>query len=58
MSNSLEQLKAHTVVVADTGDFEAMKQFSPQVHIACPMSLHDIQTNLEKGPFNITDHIV
>jgi len=30
MSNSLEQLKAHTVVVADTGDFEAMKQFSPQ----------------------------
>jgi len=30
MSNSLEQLKAHTVVVADTGDFEAMKQFNPQ----------------------------
>jgi len=26
----LEQLKGHTVVVADTGDFEAMKQFSPQ----------------------------
>lgn len=26
----MEQLKAHTVVVADTGDFEAMKQFSPQ----------------------------
>jgi len=30
MSNSLDQLKSHTVVVADTGDFEAMKQFSPQ----------------------------
>lgn len=30
MSNSLDQLKTHTVVVADTGDFEAMKQFNPQ----------------------------
>lgn len=26
----MEQLKGHTVVVADTGDFEAMKQFNPQ----------------------------
>ncbi|XP_063697186.1 probable transaldolase [Culicoides brevitarsis] len=29
MSNSLEQLKALTVIVADTGDFEAMKQYKP-----------------------------
>jgi transaldolase len=28
--NSLEQLKQHTTVVADTGDFQAMAQFSPQ----------------------------
>ncbi|KAJ8983910.1 hypothetical protein NQ317_006714 [Molorchus minor] len=29
MSNSLEQLKALTTVVADTGDFEAMKKYAP-----------------------------
>ncbi|KAL3266103.1 hypothetical protein HHI36_010289 [Cryptolaemus montrouzieri] len=29
MSNSLEQLKTITTVVADTGDFEAMKKFKP-----------------------------
>lgn len=28
--NQLEQLKQHTVVVADTGDFEAMKAYMPQ----------------------------
>jgi len=30
MSNSLEQLKQHTVVVADTGDFESLEKFKPQ----------------------------
>ncbi len=30
MSNSLDQLKALTTVVADTGDFESMKAFAPQ----------------------------
>ncbi|XP_066999117.1 transaldolase [Anabrus simplex] len=29
MSSSLAQLKQYTVVVADTGDFEAMKQYKP-----------------------------
>ncbi|XP_067946902.1 probable transaldolase [Watersipora subatra] len=29
MASALDQLKAHTVVVADTGDFEAMKRFKP-----------------------------
>ncbi|KAF2901027.1 hypothetical protein ILUMI_05167 [Ignelater luminosus] len=29
MANSLEQLKAFTTVVADTGDFEAMKNYKP-----------------------------
>ncbi|XP_063989097.1 transaldolase [Diachasmimorpha longicaudata] len=29
MSNSLEQLKSLTTVVADTGDFQAMEQFKP-----------------------------
>jgi len=28
--NQLEQLKQHTVVVADTGDFEAMRAYKPQ----------------------------
>jgi transaldolase len=28
--NSLEQLKQHTVVVADTGDFEAMRAYAPR----------------------------
>ncbi|MCB1224575.1 MAG: transaldolase [Verrucomicrobiales bacterium] len=28
--NQLEQLKQHTVVVADTGDFEAMKAYQPR----------------------------
>lgn len=31
MANALEQLKALTTVVADTGDFESMKNFKPQV---------------------------
>uniref|UniRef100_A0A646QIF7 Transaldolase n=1 Tax=Hemiscolopendra marginata TaxID=943146 RepID=A0A646QIF7_9MYRI len=29
MTSALEQLKTHTVVVADTGDFEAMKKYKP-----------------------------
>ncbi len=28
--NQLEQLKQHTTVVADTGDFQSIKQFTPQ----------------------------
>ena len=30
MASSLELLKQLTVVVADTGDFEAMRKFQPQ----------------------------
>jgi len=30
MSSSLDQLKEHTVVVADTGDFQAIETYSPQ----------------------------
>jgi len=29
MANSLEQLKVYTTIVADTGDFEAIKQYTP-----------------------------
>ena len=29
MANSLEQLRKHTIVVADTGDFDSIKQFKP-----------------------------
>ena len=28
--NQLDQLKQHTVVVADTGDFESMRAYKPQ----------------------------
>ncbi|MBC7453049.1 MAG: transaldolase, partial [Massilia sp.] len=28
--NQLEQLKQFTTVVADTGDFQSIKQFTPQ----------------------------
>ena len=30
MANQLEQLKQYTVVVADTGDFESMREYQPQ----------------------------
>ncbi len=30
MDNKLEQLKKMTLVVADTGDIEAIRQFSPE----------------------------
>src|SRR5690554_4742781 len=30
MSTTLDQLKQHTRVVADTGDFESMRAFQPQ----------------------------
>ncbi len=30
MNNTLEQLKSHTTVVADTGDFESIKTFEPK----------------------------
>ncbi len=30
MTNQLEQLKQYTVVVADTGDFESMREYQPQ----------------------------
>ena len=30
MASALDQLKGYTLVVADTGDFEAMKKYKPQ----------------------------
>ena len=30
MATSLDQLKKHTVVVADTGDFESIAKFQPR----------------------------
>ncbi|RXM30038.1 Transaldolase [Acipenser ruthenus] len=30
MESALEQLKQHTVVVADTGDFNAIEEYKPQ----------------------------
>ena len=34
----LDQLKQHTVVVADTGDFEAMKAYKPQDATTNPLA--------------------
>ena len=33
MATQLEQLKAHTKVVADTGDFASMTKFKPEVSL-------------------------
>jgi transaldolase len=30
MSSALDQLKSHTTIVADTGDFASIKEFQPQ----------------------------
>ena len=38
MPSALEQLKAFTIVVADTGDFERMRQFLPQDATTNPVS--------------------
>ena len=43
MSNKLEQLKAMTLVVADTGDIEAMKRFKPARHASRPIWFSNIQ---------------
>ena len=60
MSSSLDQLKSHTVVVADTGDFEAMKQFSPQVNSPqlskrhkWPRKIMHARLHSNKPPFHV-----
>jgi transaldolase len=40
MANSLEQLRKHTVVVADTGDFGELKKYQPQDSTTNPTLLY------------------
>jgi len=71
MSSSLAQLKAHTVVVADTGDFDAIAQYQPQdattnpslilSAVGMPKYSHIVQKCVEAGRAqgsNIEEQIV
>jgi transaldolase len=40
MSNSLEQLKKFTIVVADTGDFQSINKYKPQDATTNPSLLY------------------
>ena len=46
--SALEQLKGFTKVVADTGDFEAMAKFQPEVCSTVPKILTICFKNLNK----------
>ena len=55
MTNTLEQLKTHTVVVADTGDFQAMEAFIPQDATTNPSLILKAVQQAEYRP--LLDHI-
>jgi len=48
--NQLEQLKEYTTVVADTGDFETIRQFSPQDATTNPSLIYKAVTLPEYAP--------
>ena len=55
-TNQLDQLKAFTTVVADTGDFEAMKEYAPQDATTNPsliLKAAQIEEYLDRGLVNI-----
>ncbi len=57
--NQLDQLKQHTTVVADTGDFEAMKAYKPQDATTNPSLILQAAQKEEYKPLvdsAITDH--
>jgi transaldolase len=57
--NQLDQLKQHTVVVADTGDFEAMRAYQPQDATTNPSLILAASQKAEYKPLvekAITDH--
>jgi transaldolase len=57
--NQLDQLKQHTTVVADTGDFEAMKAYKPQDATTNPSLILQASQKEEYKPLvdsAITDH--
>jgi transaldolase len=48
--NQLDQLKQFTIVVADTGDFESIRQFSPQDATTNPSLIYKAVTQPEYAP--------
>jgi transaldolase len=48
--NQLDQLKQFTTVVADTGDFESIRQFSPQDATTNPSLIYKAVTHPEYAP--------
>ena len=48
--NQLDQLKQFTTVVADTGDFESIRQFSPQDATTNPSLIYKAVTQTEYAP--------
>jgi transaldolase len=48
--NRLEQLKQFTTVVADTGDFESIRQFSPQDATTNPSLIYKAVTHADYAP--------
>ena len=48
--NRLDQLKQFTTVVADTGDFESIRQFSPQDATTNPSLIYKAVTQPEYAP--------
>ena len=48
--NQLDQLKQFTTVVADTGDFESIRQFSPQDATTNPSLIYKAVTQPEYAP--------
>ncbi len=53
MQNLLEQLRQYTVVVADTGDMEAMEKFHPQDATTNPsLKLREQLTEISGGADN------
>ncbi|MGA0849920.1 MAG: transaldolase family protein, partial [Chthoniobacterales bacterium] len=48
--NQLDQLKQFTTVVADTGDFESIRQFSPQDATTNPSLIYKAVTHAEYAP--------
>ncbi|WP_304944992.1 transaldolase [Verrucomicrobium sp. BvORR034] len=57
--NQLDQLKKHTVVVADTGDFEAMRAYQPQDATTNPSLILAASQKAEYKPLvdkAVTDH--
>jgi transaldolase len=48
--NRLEQLKQFTTVVADTGDFESIRQFSPQDATTNPSLIYKAVTQADYAP--------